>query len=178
MGYNKAEVEKMLKLHEGSEYNDSGQMISYMDTQDHLTVGYGHKVVAGDKDMFGNPITSTNQVISQAQADEWFKKDTAYAIKRATSMKGFDTLTPNRQKALIDMTFNMGAGWTLKFPKAVSLYEAAINSTNPQYKKNLFNAMSLEVGYEDGRDFSKGFSKYREQTKGRAEKIIRWLKDG
>ena len=60
MAYNQAEIDKMLKLHEGSEYNDRGQMISYMDTEDHLTVGYGHKVLKGDKDMFGMPITSTN----------------------------------------------------------------------------------------------------------------------
>ena len=178
MAYNQAEIDKMLKLHEGSEYNDRGQMISYMDTEDHLTVGYGHKVLKGDKDMFGMPITSTNQVISQAQANEWFKEDTANAIKQATSIKGFDTLTPNRQKALIDMTFNMGIGWKAKFPKAVSLYEAAINSTNPEYKRNLFKAMSNEVLYRDGRDLSKGYSKYRKQTKNRAEKIVRWLRDG
>ena len=176
--YDKAEVEKMLKIHEGSEYNDKGQMISYMDTEDHLTVGYGHKVKSGDVDMFGSPIVSTNQVISQAQADKWFQEDTALAIKQATNIEGFDTLTPNRQKALIDMTFNMGIGWKLKFPKAVSLYEAAIKSPNPQYKKNLFKAMSNEVLYRDGRNLDKGYSKYRKQTKGRAEKIVRWLRDG
>ena len=76
------------------------------------------------------------------------------------------------------MTFNMGIGWKTKFPKAVSLYEAAINSTNPEYKRNLFKAMSNEVLYRDGRDLSKGYSKYRKQTKSRAEKIVRWLRDG
>lgn len=176
--YDKNTLISTLKDHEGSKYNANKQMISYYDSEDHLTVGYGHKVLPGDKDMYGNPIVSKEQVISQQQADEWFKKDTERSIRQATSIPGFDRMSPSRQIAMIDLTFNMGFGWTTEFKNAYKLIKSAALSTNEEQRNNLWNWASNEIKYKDGRDLSKGNSDYWNQTKRRAVNIVGMIKDG
>lgn len=176
--YDRNTLISTLKDHEGSKYNANKQMISYYDSEDHLTVGYGHKVVSGDRDINGRLITSKDQVISQEQADAWFKEDTQRSIRQATSIPGFDRMSPARQIAMIDLTFNMGFGWTTEFKNAYSLIKAAAVATNEEQKKNLWDWAAKEIEYRDGRDLSKGNSKYWNQTKRRAVNIVGMIRNG
>lgn len=185
MKYDPNELIEMLRQHEGSEYNDQGQLISYFDKvpkkgkpNGNLTVGYGHKVLEGDVDIYGKPIVSTNQIVSEEQALKWFEQDTRKAIRQASSIQGFDRMSANRQMAMIDLTFNMGFGWTTEFKKGFMLLKRAAELDDPIRSENLYRAAADELRFFDGRRKDLGPSKYSMQTKTRAVKISGLVEDG
>jgi lysozyme len=75
----------------------------YKDTGGVWTIGYGHKVVAGDNIYpFG-----TRRTITQAEADELFKRDTraaTTAVEKAVRV----SISDNQRAALISLAFNIG----------------------------------------------------------------------
>ena len=172
MNYQQETLIQLIKTHEGERFK------AYEDSEGHLTVGYGHKVKSGDKDMNGYPLLYKNQPISKEQADRWFQEDLQKSIRQASSIPGFDQMSGNRQMAMIDLTFNMGFGWTTKFPNAYKLIKAGAASIIPEQKNNLWEWASNELAYKDGRNKSNGHSDWWQQTKTRAPKIVKMVKDG
>jgi GH24 family phage-related lysozyme (muramidase) len=173
MEYVESNLMMMLKDHEGS-----GKGVSYEDVEGNLTAGFGHLVVPGDVDLNGNPITNKGQAISDEQAERWFKSDTDNAVQRAGGIYGFDRMSASRQKAMIDLTFNMGIGWTNKFPNAVGYAKDAVNSSSPERAKANWWRMARELEYKDGKDIRSGHSKYWKQTKRRAKNITKMIREG
>ena len=178
MKYTESNVIKLIKQHEGSKYNDKGQMISYFDTEGNLTAGYGHKVLESDVDINGNKLLTEGQVISTKQADDWFTRDSRKAIQQASSIVGFDRMSPARQKAMIDLTYNMGIGWTNEFPKAYGYIKNASNLSEQWRRDIQFKQAAEELRYRDADDKTKGRSKYFNQTKSRAVTITGMVENG
>lgn len=175
----------MIKRFEGSKYNSKGQMISYYDkvptSEDErgtLTAGYGHKVLLGDKDVNGKPITKEGQVISTQQADAWFEGDFARSVRQASGFAGFELMSDARQKAMVDLTFNMGVGWTNKFPKCYGNLTKASTARTSQQREYYFQRAAEELRFRDADDLLLGPSKYSMQTKGRAVEISNLVERG
>jgi GH24 family phage-related lysozyme (muramidase) len=175
MNYTESEVVKMLKRHEGD-----GDFKSYKDGEGHLTVGYGHKVKDGDVDINGDPITSEDQVVSKQQADNWFAQDSKTAFRQAKSVYGFNRMSSNRQKAIIDLTYNMGIGWTNKFPSAYKNLKLAVDAIDPKIKAKHFAIAADEFRFKDASlpVEQRIPSKYSNQTKTRAVFITGLLQNG
>lgn len=103
---NDEDVKNQIKQHEGSVIDKYGKHISYADSRGFRTIGYGHLWKKGDP-----------KVLTQKQADELFNQDYRIHKKHAENIPGYHKATPNQKKALINLTFNMGADWYKKFPK-------------------------------------------------------------
>lgn len=166
--YQKEEVTSMLKANEGSKYNDSGQMISYVDSRGYLTAGYGHKILDGDLDFNGDPITKKGQVISTKQADDWFDSDSSFAMEFAESIPMFDKMSKARQEVMIDLTFNMGRGWVKEFTNLYMLATNAPKYSDSRQHDNLWKAAAGELRYKDPRSINMINSDYWGQVGNRA----------
>ena len=94
----------MIKDHEGFRSQ------IYKDTQGNNTIGYGHLVLDHELERFKNGIT-------KEQAEDLFDKDYLYHAKAAAMIPGFGRASTEQKAALIDLTYNMGAGWDQGFPK-------------------------------------------------------------
>lgn len=161
----------MIKHHEGQ------KLESYYDSEDNLTIGYGHKVLPSDVDINGDPIVNEKQKVSQEQMDAWFMEDLAKAQQSASKIAGFEYMSDDRRNAMIDLTFNMGFGWTEKFPKAYGYITEASRTQDPENRRILFFKASEELRYRDADDKSLGNSKYWNQT-GRRAPFITSLVEG
>ena len=92
-----------LKMHEGGKVP-----FVYPDGDGNLTAGIGHKL---SKDELAR--WKEGDMISNAQAEKWFKADYALAKRQiATIFK--DTLTFEARDVLVSMVFNMGLGYATK----------------------------------------------------------------
>ena len=100
-------AKQMIMIHEGSN-KVGGKHVQYRDSQGNPTIGYGHLVKPGSN--FGGSI-------SQDQADKLFNKDFRKHSEAAKRIPGWDKATPQQKAGLIDLTFNMGDGWWMQFPK-------------------------------------------------------------
>ena len=137
-------------------FEGDGNFVSYLDKAPErvgkkavLTVGYGHRVVSGDLDMNGVPITREDQPITKEQAEEWYKQDTALAIKQAKTIPGFEKMSLNRQKAMVNLTYNMGFGWTTEFKNAYSHIVSAASLTDPDEINDAFFKAAEEIRFKD-----------------------------
>jgi len=113
---------------------DEGQRLKvYEDSEGHLTVGVGHKVLPADNLKLGDTIT-------QEQSDAFFEGDMVNAV---TDSKNFlptvwGTLSPQRQNIVANMAFNMGAdklGEFEQFKKGLQTnnYQKAANEMLSNY---------------------------------------------
>lgn len=116
-----------------------------------LTVGYGHAIQPHEN-------KTLNRTISKDEAEKLLIQDVRYAELGARRyFRDFDTFTPARQDALINMVFNLGWSGFGKF-------------------RNFMNHISL-----GNWDVSAGIlerSLWRKQVKGRAERIIKAIREG
>jgi GH24 family phage-related lysozyme (muramidase) len=83
---------------------DEGQKLKvYKDSEGHLTVGVGHKVLPADNLKLGDKIT-------QKKSDAFFKSDMANAVSDAEKFVPniWNSLSPQRQNVISNMSFNMG----------------------------------------------------------------------
>ncbi|HET8706063.1 MAG TPA: glycoside hydrolase family protein [Pseudomonadales bacterium] len=91
----------MDKLYEELATDEGKVLHTYLDSLGFLTIGIGH-LVADDEFEEGDTIT-------EEQCFEIFKKDVQTAIFRLGKVyPHYSNLTDARQRALINMTFNMG----------------------------------------------------------------------
>ena len=143
-----------------------------------LTVGIGRLIKPGiDRDMYGNLITRPGQMITKSQAEEWFAQDIASSIKQASTIPGFDQMSPNRQIAMIDLTYNMGFGWTTEFENAMKHITAASKTTNKEERERLFGLAADELEWKDGTTKEK-HSDWWTQVKTRAPKVTGMVRNG
>ena len=165
--YTQSNVTQMLKQHEGI------KLKTYKDTLGNLTVGYGHKVLPEDNLKEGDYIT-------QDMANSWFTRDMAKAADFAKTIPGFAKMNPARQEVMIDLTFNMGSGWTKKFPSMYENIQAAAQAMpgSPEEKKAFQNA-ALELKYKDPfSDDNAQESDYYSQVGNRAVTNVNKLREG
>ncbi len=82
----------------------------YLDSKNILTVGIGHKVLASDN-------LSLGDIISDAQIDSFFSKDSraAYNAANAQATDLGKTNDATLLIALLCVNFQLGSGWTSKF---------------------------------------------------------------
>ena len=132
----------MIQQHEGL------RLKPYLDTKGLKTIGYGHLIKEGET--FPEPFT-------KADAKELFESDYKEHAEAARKIPGFDKATPQRQSALIDLTFNMGENWHTKFPK--------------------FSKAFAEGDYKTAADELVD-SEWYEQTKSRAKRIVSMMRKG
>lgn len=98
----------MIKKHEGVRNKP------YQDTKGLWTVGVGHLI--GD----GKTLPPEwNKTFTDQEIDSIFSLDYRHHKELAMKAPGWDKANEKGQAALIDLTFNMGFGWTNKFKKGV-----------------------------------------------------------
>jgi len=88
--------------------------------KDVLTVGYGHKVLPGDKIWVDGVYRTLKKgdVITQKMADDWYKQDLAIAKKDAETLAekwNIGTQPPKVTNILTQMAFQMGLDKVGKF---------------------------------------------------------------
>ncbi|KAN0044934.1 hypothetical protein ACTA71_006460 [Dictyostelium dimigraforme] len=125
-------LEDMLKYDEGE------RLIMYQDTQNYYTIGIGHKItdsknkedaIKALEDQIGGKIKRDSEkiTISNIESGRLFEMDKSEAINsiqnNSTLSAIYNNLDSNRQMALINMVFQMGAGGVLKFTKSLKLIE-------------------------------------------------------
>lgn len=135
----------------------------YKDKEGHLTIGIGHKLEAGSK-------LKLHDYVSDAEIERLFKADFKKFYARARQIPGFDKYTTQQKMALVDLTFNMGAGWTKKFKNAYKFINKANEADNEIIRAGYWRMASAELKFRDPHknDFSK--TKYYNQVGSRAER--------
>lgn len=93
------------KLRELIEREEGLRLEVYRDSAGYWTVGYGHKIVAGDP-YFPN---TTRRTITQAEAEQLLERDTAAARAAVEQATGSLQLNANQLAALQSLAFNIGA---------------------------------------------------------------------
>ncbi len=79
-----------------------------MDSLGKPTAGYGHLLKPGEEKL----------VITQALADSWFTEDIAAALSAAKAqVKQLPFWTQELEDVLVSVNFQLGTGWTKKFPR-------------------------------------------------------------
>lgn len=96
--------------HEGTGPMRGGRHFPYVDTVGKITVGYGRNI--------------TDKGISAAEASMLLEHDIEEALAGAESFPWFATLNPVRQKAIVDLVFNLGLTKFRKFVKTIASIEA------------------------------------------------------
>lgn len=94
-------AKEYIKDHEGL------RLRVYKDSLGFPTIGYGHKLVPGEK----------YKIITQKQADELFEKDFEKHFNEAKAFPGYMDLDGTRQIVVLDMVYNMGGSFYKKWPK-------------------------------------------------------------
>lgn len=98
-----------LKARTKEEAEEGLKLVVYLCTKGHHTIGWGHNVDS-------HPLTGdilayfhAHNCITDEMADRLLDQDIADAVKDCRKLfPAFNTLSENRQDALIDMMFNMG----------------------------------------------------------------------
>jgi len=119
---------EQLKKHEGYRSH------AYQDTVGIWTVGYGRNLQA--------------MTVSNGQAESWLREDILEA--ELDLMRNFPMvhgLSPNRQKVLINMTFNLGITGLTKFKKMwLALYDGDYEEVCDQMKDSKwYNQVGLRA---------------------------------
>ena len=118
-------LENSIIKEEGVVVDTEGNHVAYIDSEGHLTVGHGHKVLPGDNIVKG-------QAISPDRAEKLFTKDMASVKKQTRGLtKNFDILPLEAQEVLMQMVFQMGFAGVRKFKEMVK----ALNLNKPDLKK-------------------------------------------
>ncbi len=99
-----------IKKHEGL------RLQVYTDTTGHPTIGYGHKLKAGEDYLKAG--------ITKEQAEQIFAKDFEYHLNAAKKIPSFSEHPQSIQDALVDMTFNMGPTWYKGWPNTMKKLQA------------------------------------------------------
>lgn len=94
-------VKEYIKVHEGLVLH------VYKDSLGKKTIGYGHLVLPGEN----------FTTITKEQANQLFEVDFQKHYEQAKRFPNFNKLTFQQQCAIIDLYFNMGGNFHLKFPK-------------------------------------------------------------
>src|SRR5471030_2847017 len=119
---NKNDFQDLLELNEGR------RKFTYVDTNDHPTVGVGFNLDRSDARLLiknlgldYNDVLNGKQALSDTQIDSLLRLDMAKATTGAQAeIKNFDDLSDGRQLAIADMVFNLGQLGFSRFVKAIA----------------------------------------------------------
>ena len=87
-------------------YYRDGKFYPYTDSEGHLTVGYGHKILSGED--FSNGI-------DDQEADAMLQIDAMTAIRGANSLLANTPVTPEAAQIIANMVFQMGTDGVANF---------------------------------------------------------------
>tara|TARA_B100001093_G_scaffold479756_1_gene509026 strand:- start:1195 stop:2307 length:1113 start_codon:yes stop_codon:yes gene_type:complete len=139
------------------ELNEGKETVPYKDSEGYWTVGIGHFIGTNLPDEYkdgdGNPRTLTEQEVQSL-----FDEDYADHKEEAAALPMYSRLDDKGKRALIDLTFNMGAG---KF--------------NEDKWPKFFTALKDEDLKEAAAQLKD--SKWFKQTKNRAPRVIKLIKE-
>jgi len=156
------EVKKMIKGYEGKGIpGKPGQ--PYQDNKKLWTVGYGHLIGNGTT----GPGPYAGKTLSEEEMDALFEEDFAKHVKMAEKAPGWNMANESGKAAMIDLTYNMGPGWYIKFKAAARAL-----------KEGDFARAAAELLYKDASDPSKGPSGYSQDVGKRAQKTAGLLAAG
>ncbi len=105
-GYDKF-AKRMIKIHEGF------SPTAIPEPNGGMSIGYGH---------FIKPSDNFPPTISRAFANQLFKQDYKDHKNAAMKIPGFGKSSPQQKAALVDLTYNQGAGWHTGFPKFMAAF--------------------------------------------------------
>lgn len=111
-------LKSQLAINEGIEYH------SYLDTVGLPTAGIGH-LLSNPTEIKRYPVGT---VVSKEQVDQWFVSDISVAVRGAQRVLGntcWDALSDVRQRAVADLTYNLGEAKLLQFKKFISALKVA-----------------------------------------------------
>ena len=105
-GYDKF-AKRMIKIHEGF------SPTAIPEPNGGMSIGYGHYI---------KPSDNFPPTISRAFANQLFKQDYKDHKNAAMKIPGFGKSSPQQKAALVDLTYNQGAGWHTGFPKFMAAF--------------------------------------------------------
>jgi hypothetical protein len=156
------DIKKMIKGYEGKGIpGKPGQ--PYQDSKGLWTVGYGHLIGNGTT----GPGPYAGKTLSEEEMDALFEEDFAKHVKMAEKAPGWNMANESGKAAMIDLTYNMGPGWYIKFKAAARAL-----------KEGDFARAAAELLYKDASDPSKGPSGYSRDVGKRAQKTAGLLAAG
>ena len=156
------DIKKMIKGYEGKGIpGKPGQ--PYQDSKGLWTVGYGHLIGDGTT----GPGPYAGKTLSEEEMDALFEVDFAKHVKMAEKAPGWNMANESGKAAMIDLTYNMGPGWYIKFKAAARAL-----------KEGDFARAAAELLYKDASDPSKGPSGYSKDVGKRAQKTAGLLAAG
>jgi GH24 family phage-related lysozyme (muramidase) len=156
------DIKKMIKGYEGKGIpGKPGQ--PYQDSKKLWTVGYGHLIGNGTT----GPGPYAGRTLSEEEMDALFEVDFAKHVKMAEKAPGWNMANESGKAAMIDLTYNMGPGWYIKFKAAARAL-----------KEGDFARAAAELLYKDASDPSKGPSGYSRDVGKRAQKTAGLLAAG
>ena len=156
------DIKKMIKGYEGKGIpGKPGQ--PYQDNKGLWTVGYGHLIGDGTT----GPGPYAGKTLSEEEMDALFEQDFAKHVKMAEKAPGWNMANESGKAAMIDLTYNMGPGWYIKFKAAARAL-----------KEGDFARAAAELLYKDASDPSKGPSGYSRDVGKRAQKTAGLLAAG
>lgn len=156
------DIKKMIKGYEGKGIpGKPGQ--PYQDSKGLWTVGYGHLIGNGTT----GPGPYAGRTLSEEEMDALFEVDFAKHVKMAEKAPGWNMANESGKAAMIDLTYNMGPGWYIKFKAAARAL-----------KEGDFARAAAELLYKDASDPSKGPSGYSRDVGKRAQKTAGLLAAG
>ena len=162
-------IMNMIKQHEGA------IPYPYKDSKGLWTIGVGHLIGDGKSlpsqyeayKNNGGPYDKKNNktpALTEAEMEALFIKDFESHKKKAMKAPGWNNANETGQAALIDLTYNMGAWWTI-FKKASAAME-----------QGDFNKAADQLQYKNPE--TKELSLWYQQVKGRAVKIVDMVRQG
>jgi len=137
----------------------------YYDSEGFLTNGIGHRVPGVPKHPEHRNIPVPGFDLTWEQTDDQFEKDFVKHLEFAKRSPGWDKASDRQKRGLINLTFNMGAGWWAE---------------NPDRETNKAGWPRFRAAAEDG-DWHTAAkelvdSKWYRQTGDRASEVISLMK--
>ncbi len=137
----------------------------YKDTEGHLTVGIGHKLPKDSK-------LKLKDYVNDKTIERMFIEDFNKFYEKTKTIPGYKNFTTQQQMALLDLTFNMGFGWTNKFKNAYSYIKKAAKSTSNIDQITNWRMAAAELQYRDPHKDNFENTKYWGQVGSRAQRNV------
>ena len=155
--------EQAYRLKKTLNQDEGFELKVYEDTLGNLTVGRGHLVLPEDNLKLGDSI-------SKDQAEVFYKKDVNDARNVAQNFTGktvWDSLSPNRQNVITNMSYNLGGTKLNEFKKFkgalnVGDYDLAENEMLNSIWSNQTGRRAKKLGYRmENDEWGSGIPWYR-----------------
>ncbi|HFG3705981.1 TPA: glycoside hydrolase family protein [Escherichia coli] len=143
------DIKERLKMYEGTAqyqltkgYYKNGMFYPYLDTENYLTIGYGHKILDSEKEKYKNGISGIDADLLLAWDIDRTKKDV-----RSLGL----TLPTDWEDFMVIMVFQLGLSGTKKFRKMIAALkvqdwkEAIIQAKDSKWYKQTPNRIDAMI---------------------------------